>query len=89
MVLDDDRMFTLVQEQLAALKYDGPLGLSCDDTKVLAGLRLYHDKVKNADFLVGGVEGPIRVADPEAMKRILADPAVERGTKVGSICAAE
>jgi hypothetical protein len=68
MVLDDERMFTLVQEQLAVLECGGPLGLSCDDTRVFAGLRLYHDKVKNADFLVGGVEGPIRVADPEAMR---------------------
>ncbi|KAJ7659816.1 hypothetical protein DFH06DRAFT_1326841 [Mycena polygramma] len=82
----DDRTFTLVQEHLAALKYDGPVGLSCDDTKLLPGLRLYTDKVKKADFLVGGVGGPIRVANPEAMKKILADPTIEKGTKVRLWC---
>ncbi|KAJ7847920.1 hypothetical protein B0H14DRAFT_2211120, partial [Mycena olivaceomarginata] len=86
MVIDDERTFTLVQEQLVALKYDGPVGLSCDDTKLFAGLRLYTDKAKNADFLVGGVDGPILVLNPEAMKRILADPTIERGTKVRLWC---
>ncbi|KAJ7143457.1 hypothetical protein C8R46DRAFT_1316074, partial [Mycena filopes] len=86
MVIDEERTFKLIQDQLAALKYDGPLGLSCDDTKLFPGLRLYNDKIKNADFLVGGVDGPIRVADPEAMKRILADPTIVRGTKVRLWC---
>ncbi|KAJ7865909.1 hypothetical protein B0H14DRAFT_3595961 [Mycena olivaceomarginata] len=86
MVLEDERIFLLIQEQLAALKYDGPLGLSCDDTKLFAGLRLYHDKIKKADFLVGGVDGPLQVANPEEMKRILADPTIQRGSKVRLWC---
>ncbi|KAJ6459147.1 hypothetical protein C8R47DRAFT_1028273 [Mycena vitilis] len=81
----EDRTFTLVKEHLAALNYDGPVGLSCDDTKLFAGLRLYTDKDKQ-DFLVGGVDGPIRVADPEAMKRLLADPTIVKGTKVRLWC---
>jgi hypothetical protein len=85
MVIDDERTFTLVQEQLKALKYDGPLGLSCDDTKLFAGLRLYTDKAKR-EFLVGGVEGPLRVANPDAMKRLLADPTIEKGVKVSKSC---
>ncbi|KAJ7691884.1 hypothetical protein B0H17DRAFT_1133424 [Mycena rosella] len=56
------RTFTLVQEHLAALKYDGPVALSCDDTKLFA------------------------VADPEAMKQILADPKIVKGTKVHLWC---
>ncbi|KAJ6618077.1 hypothetical protein B0H10DRAFT_2379381 [Mycena sp. CBHHK59/15] len=82
----DDRTFTLVQEHLAALKYEGPVALSCDDTKLFAGLRLYHDKIQKADFLVGGVDGPIRVVDSAAMKKILADPTIVRGTKVRVWC---
>jgi hypothetical protein len=89
MVLEDERIFLLIQEQLAALKYDGPLGLSCDDTKLFAGLRLYHDKIKKADFLVGGVDGPLQVANPEEMKRILADPTIQRGSKVSILFAAK
>ncbi|KAF7324216.1 hypothetical protein MSAN_02534100 [Mycena sanguinolenta] len=80
MVIEDERTFTLVQNELNALKYDGPLGLSCDDTKLFAGLRLYTDKSKG-DFLVGGVEGPIRVANPDAMKRLFGGPHHREGNE--------
>ncbi|KAJ7727802.1 hypothetical protein DFH07DRAFT_970018 [Mycena maculata] len=55
-----ERNFTLVQDYLASIKYDGPTGLSCDDTKLFPALRLYHDKTEKADFLVGAFGGPIR-----------------------------
>ncbi|KAJ6573789.1 hypothetical protein DFH09DRAFT_915806 [Mycena vulgaris] len=82
----NDHTFALVEAHLAALKYDGPVALSCDDTKLFPSLQLYTDKEKHADFLVGGVDGPIRVADPEAMKKILADPKIVKGTKVRLWC---
>ncbi|KAJ6522433.1 hypothetical protein DFH09DRAFT_1421922 [Mycena vulgaris] len=81
-----DRTFELVEEYVTALKYDGPVGLSVDDTKLFSGLRMYYDAKEKADFLVGAVDGPIRVADPEAMKKILADPTIVRGTKVRVWC---
>ncbi|KAJ6632173.1 hypothetical protein B0H10DRAFT_2206574 [Mycena sp. CBHHK59/15] len=81
-----DRTFELVQEHLAALKYDGPVGLSCDDTKLLSGLRMYYDTKEKVDYLVGEVDGPIRVVNPEEMKKVLADTTIARGTKVRVWC---
>ncbi|KAJ7101505.1 hypothetical protein B0H15DRAFT_769608 [Mycena belliarum] len=81
-----DRTFKLVEDYLAAVKYEGPVGLSCDDTKLFPGLRLYTDKVDKCDYLIGGVDGPIRVADPEAMKKVLADAKIVKATKVRLWC---
>ncbi|KAJ7863670.1 hypothetical protein B0H13DRAFT_1638112 [Mycena leptocephala] len=77
-----DRTFELVQEHLAALMYDGPVRLSCDDTKLLSDLRMYYDAKEKVDYLVGGVDGPIQIANPEEMKKVLADTTIARGTKV-------
>lgn len=76
-----DRTFQLVEDYLEGLDYHGPVNLSCDDTKLFPGLRLFTDKDK-LDYLVGAVDGPIRVLDPAAMKRVLADAAVSKATKV-------
>ncbi|KAJ6587364.1 hypothetical protein B0H10DRAFT_2234035 [Mycena sp. CBHHK59/15] len=81
-----ERTFQLVQEYLAALDYHGPVNLSCDDTKLFPSLRMYHDAKEKADYLVGAVEGPIRVADPEAMKKVLEDATVVKATKVRVWC---
>lgn len=77
-----DQTFKLVVEHLEALNYDGPVGLSCDDSKLLSSLRLYWDGQKKAHFLVGAVGGPIEVPDPDDIKTLMSDPNVEKGTKV-------
>ena len=76
------RTFELVTDHLKALNYDGPLGLSCDDTKLFATFRLYWDSKEQSYFLVGGVGGPIRVADPENVKQAIHDAKTEKATKV-------
>ncbi|KAJ7661512.1 hypothetical protein DFH06DRAFT_1089007 [Mycena polygramma] len=81
-----DRTFQLVEDYLATLDYHGPVNLSCDDTKLFPGLHLYHDGKEGADYLVGAVDGPIRVADPAAMKAVLADAKVMKATKVRVWC---
>ncbi|KAJ7712478.1 hypothetical protein B0H14DRAFT_3018370 [Mycena olivaceomarginata] len=78
--------FELIEEYLNTIDYHGPVGLSCDDTKLFASLRLYHDAKENADYLVGAVDGPIRVADPEAMREVLEDPNIVKATKVRTWC---
>ncbi|KAF8161506.1 hypothetical protein B0H34DRAFT_767051 [Crassisporium funariophilum] len=80
------RTFELVTEHLKALDYDGPLGLSCDDTKLFATFRLYWDSKEQSYFLVGGVSGPIRVADPENVKQAIHDAKAEKATKVRVWC---
>ena len=77
-----DKTFDLVTEHLEAVDYDGPVGLSCDDTKVLGALRLYWDGDKKKHFLVGAVGGPIEVPDPDEIKSLMSDPTIMKGTKV-------
>ncbi|KAJ6616170.1 hypothetical protein B0H10DRAFT_2219755 [Mycena sp. CBHHK59/15] len=80
-----DRTFQLVEDFLEGLDYHGPVNLSCDDTKLFPGLRLYTDKDK-VDYLVGGIDGPIRVLDPDAMRKVPADATVSKATKVRVWC---
>jgi hypothetical protein len=77
------RTFELVVEHLNALDYDGPLGLSCDDTKLFATFCLYWDSKAKSYFLVGGVDGPLRVADAENVKQAIKDAKADKATKVG------
>jgi hypothetical protein len=78
-----DRTFQLVQEHLAALGYsDGPLGLSCDDTKLFPAFRMYWDSERKAHFVVGGVDGPMRVANPDRLREMLQDLGTVKATKV-------
>ena len=65
------------------MDYDGPLGLSCDDTKLFATFRLYWDLNEKSYFLVGGVDGPLRVADAENIKQAMNDARADKATKVG------
>lgn len=80
-----DRTFQLAKKQLADLNYIGPLGLSCDDTKLHPSLRLYWDKQEEKYFLVGGVDGPCAVADPQQAEEVLKDAAVKKATKVRTV----
>ncbi|KAJ6600652.1 hypothetical protein B0H10DRAFT_2230919 [Mycena sp. CBHHK59/15] len=77
-----DRNFKLVAEHLAALDYNGPVNLSCDDTKLFPSFRLYWDAEKKAHFLLGGSEGPLRVADPESVKQTIEDARAKKATKI-------
>jgi hypothetical protein len=77
-----ERSFELVEDHLAALEYTGPVGLSCDDTKLFAALRLYWDAEKKAHFLVGGVDGPCGVVNPEQVKQVIEDAKIRKATKV-------
>jgi len=79
------RTFELVTEHLNALDYDGPLGLSCDDTKLFATFRLYWDSKEKSYFLVGGVDGPLRVVDAENVKQAIQNAKADKATKVGLV----
>lgn len=80
-----DRSFELVYEHLNKLDFDGPVGLSCDDTKLFATFRLYWDAEQSSYFLVGGTDGPLRVADPDDVKRVIEEAKAEKATKVSHI----
>ena len=77
-----NQTFELVQEHLKSLDYDGPLALSCDDTKLFATFRLFWDENENSHVLVGGTDGPIRVADPDSVREVIKLAKAEKATKV-------
>lgn len=77
-----ERTFKLAADHLAAVGHTGPVGLSCDDTKLFSTLRLYWDSEEQSYFLVGGVGGAYRVADAEQVKQVIADGKIEKATKV-------
>ena len=74
--------FNLVADHLQALDYDGPVALSCDDTKLFATYRLYWDSERESYFLVGGTGGPIPVADPDSVKQAIKAAQSVKATKV-------
>ncbi|KAJ7844580.1 hypothetical protein B0H14DRAFT_2192547, partial [Mycena olivaceomarginata] len=76
-----DRNFKLAAEHLQALKYDGPINLSSDDTKLFPSFRLYWDKDKKSHFLVGGIDGPLQVANPDEVKATIPDAKARKATK--------
>ena len=56
-----ERNLDLASEYLSSLKYPGPVGLSCDNTKLHLSLRTYWDADKGCHFLVGTTGEPIAV----------------------------
>jgi hypothetical protein len=77
-----DRTFQLVEDHLAALNHTGPVGLSCNDTKLFSSLWLFWDKENNAYFLVGGVDCPYRVADPDSVRQVISEGKIKKAMKV-------
>ena len=80
------KTFELVTAHLTSLNYDGPVGLSCDDTKLFSSMRLYWDSIQQTHCLVGAVGGPLRLADPDQMREVMANPEVIKATKVRLWC---
>ncbi|KAJ3819239.1 hypothetical protein F5880DRAFT_1616648 [Lentinula raphanica] len=74
--------FTRVKTYLNDIAYDGPVAISCDDTKLFSTLQLYWDGSKESYFLVGGTGGPIKVVDPDSVQKYMNNPNVTKGTKV-------
>jgi hypothetical protein len=74
--------FELAQTHLQSLNYNGPVGLSCDDTKLFSALRLYWDEQEQSHFLIGSTLGPLRVTDVENMKAVLEEARKTKATKV-------
>ncbi|KAF8801615.1 hypothetical protein BYT27DRAFT_7261749 [Phlegmacium glaucopus] len=63
------------------LDFDGPVAPSCDDTKLFATYRLYWDSEQESYFLVGGTDGPLRVAEPDSVKEAIEVAKAEKVTK--------
>lgn len=77
-----DRTFELVDTHLSALGYNGPVGLSCDDTKLFSAWCLYWDAKEKCHFLVGGTEEPMQVSDPDSLREMINNLDLSKATKV-------
>ena len=71
------RSFELVSDHLKVLDFDGPLSLSCNDTKLHSTFHLYWDSDKQAHFLVRAMDGPLLVLDPENVKEVIESAKVQ------------
>ncbi|TFY78121.1 hypothetical protein EWM64_g5890 [Hericium alpestre] len=74
--------FKLVSEHLKILGYDGPIGLSCDETKLFGNWQLYWNKERDSYFLIGADCGPLLVLNPEVINALLKDPEIRKAEKV-------
>ncbi|KXN82809.1 hypothetical protein AN958_02141 [Leucoagaricus sp. SymC.cos] len=78
----NDQVFIRVAEHLYSLDYSGPVCLACDDTKLHSTFRLYWNNEESSYFLLGGVDGPIRVLDPEDLQNTLEKNEGKQATKL-------
>lgn len=79
------RTFELVEITLQKLDYEGPVALSCDDTKLLPSLRPYFDKEKDGYFIMGNAGEPYQLMDPDAFERVVTSGQLQKASKVGSV----
>ena len=80
------RSFELIVEHLKALDYDGPVGVSCDETKLFSTYRLYWDGDQKQYYLIGGVDGPILCLNEDDIRHALEMNKDRIGTKVSFFC---
>ena len=74
--------FDLVRDHLLKLSYHGPVGLSCDDTKLSPALQPYWDRNAGSYFILGGTGDPIKVPDVESFRKLIEEAGVIKATKV-------
>lgn len=75
------RLYTLVQEYLDSIKYTGPVGLSCNNTKLFPAFCPYWDATKGAYYVVGCTGPPLRIMDIEDFNSQLQQGLLEKATK--------
>ncbi|KAJ7821613.1 hypothetical protein B0H14DRAFT_2257498, partial [Mycena olivaceomarginata] len=81
-----DRTYELTIEHLKGLGWSGPVGMSCDDTKLNAAFRLYWDSEKKKHMLVGATDGPHEVADPDSVRKVIDSAKLIKASKLRVFC---
>jgi hypothetical protein len=61
--------------------YDRPVGLACDNTKLLPALRPYYDQQRDNYYILGGTREPRLIANPEELTAIIRKGEVEKASK--------
>ena len=71
-----------MEDHLKLLKYDSPIALSCDDTKLLAALHPYYDQELDGYYVIGHVGEPYHIADVDPFHQVAESGILEKATKV-------
>lgn len=79
------RSYTMVRNYLDSINYAGPVGLSCDDTKLFAAFRPYWNAIEDTYYVVGCTGLPLRIANIEEFQHHLQRGQMEKATKVSLI----
>jgi hypothetical protein len=75
------RCWTNARQWMNKMKYDGPVAVSVDDTKLQPALRTYWDAAKGGHVLVGAVDYPVLVPDDEALLHV-----IKTAVKAAKVC---
>ena len=60
-----EHCWDLVKEHMQIYNYSGPVGLSCDETKLFAAFHPYFDCCCNVYYLLGNTGELLEINDPE------------------------
>ncbi|KAF9231491.1 hypothetical protein BU15DRAFT_82327 [Melanogaster broomeanus] len=77
-----DDTFLNAHSYIVALNYMGPLGLSCDDTKLYPALRTYWDANTSSYYLVGHTGDPLAIANADELHMALQTLKDKKATKL-------
>ncbi|KAI0309270.1 hypothetical protein OF83DRAFT_1044063, partial [Amylostereum chailletii] len=78
-----ERTFERVVKLLQKLKYDGPVALACDDTKLALSLHPYWDADQGQYVLLGSTISPPPVfPDPDQLTAALRRGEIEKATQI-------
>lgn len=77
-------MFDLTESHLQALNYHGPVGLACDDTKLLPSFQPYYDSDQQCHVLLGHAGDILLLPEPSTFREAVENGIALKATKVCS-----
>ncbi|KAJ3780264.1 hypothetical protein GGU10DRAFT_279690 [Lentinula aff. detonsa] len=80
------RTFELAKAHLDDMHYNGPVALSCDDTKLQPAFRPFHNEDRGGWCILGSTGEPMLIADPEEYQKAVSERKVEKATKLRLWC---
>lgn len=78
----DEMTFQLASDYVTSIDYNGPVSISCDDTKLHPGLKTYWDAIKKCHFIVGTTGDPTPVEDENNICEQVAEAKQDAASKV-------
>jgi len=81
-----EKTFQLAHDHLKQIDYNGPVALSCDDTKLLASFCPYFDKELDGYYVMGHVGKPFQLLDPSSFNDITGNSDLEKASKLRLWC---